>query len=170
MFAKETLRRMNAVNDNADPPGRMSALFAGLIVLLIFATPAVGFWWLRAMSRATAEQSALAHARDMLIVHFARTSGQWPRSWDDLAGDFEPADAGYGTPSFDVLKDRISIDFDVDLPSLIAGPPNPSEPPRVFWLRRRPDAPEVDDANARLIDALRSRHTVHERHRDASTP
>lgn len=129
-----------------------------MIVLLIFLMPAVGFFWLRAMSRETADRSALSHAQGMLLRHDARTRGTWPRSWDDLAKDFEPADdnADYGTPSFDELKERVEVDFEWDVETALA---DETASPRIIWLNGRPDTEAVTDANARLAEELGRRAT-----------
>ncbi|MGD9856300.1 MAG: hypothetical protein AB7U20_15250 [Planctomycetaceae bacterium] len=139
------------------PPSRFSSFAAALILLLILLTPAVGFWWLRGMAREAVERSVLSHTRDMLIRYFARTDGAWPRSWDDLAPDFEPADAGYGTPDLDALKGMVKVDFTFDPAAVFADRMNSDEPPRVIWFRNQSDTDDVRDVNARLIEALRQR-------------
>ena len=126
-----------------------------LIVLLIFLTPALGFVWLRAMSRETAQRSALWHTRDMLIRHFTRTLGEWPQSWGDLEEDFEPADAGYGTPSLDVLKQQVEVDFGFDAATFLKEQ-NPSVP-RIVWLKNDAETKAVIETNTRLADAMRTR-------------
>jgi len=135
------------------PPGPWRRFAAALIVLGIFLTPAVGFLWLRMMSTRAIEAAALSHARDMLLVHFYRTRGEWPNSWEDLAKDFEPADAGYQTESLEALQELIDIDFTFDVATLDAHSA-PEPVPRVIWLKSQPDSELVAGANAHLIDAL----------------
>jgi hypothetical protein len=156
MTSDEQTVATTAESAPADGPSRASRIAAGLIVLLIFLIPLAGFVWLRQVSRQVAEDAVLAHAANMLVRYSARTRGQWPASWDDLAEDFEPADANFGTPSLDVMKQAVAIDFDADLSSL----PTPDEqtpPPRLLWLRERPDSPQVRATNRRLIESLRRR-------------
>ena len=138
-------------------PTRLSNIAAGMILLLIFLTPAVGFWWLHDMAAEAIERNSLDHTRDMLIRHVARTHGKWPASWDDLAADFEPADAGYGTPSLDVLKEAVAIDFAFNPKSAARDHKARVNPPRIIWLKSRPDAADVRQVNARLIEVLRRR-------------
>jgi hypothetical protein len=128
-----------------------------MILLLIFLTPAVGFWWLHEMAAEAVERNSLDHARDMLIRHVDRTRGTWPASWDDLAADFKPADAGYGTPSLDALKEVVAIDFTYDPKSAARKQMARAAPPRIIWLKSRPDTADVRQVNARLIDVLRDR-------------
>lgn len=138
------------------PPGPWRRFAAALIVLAIFLTPAVGFVWLRVMSERAVAAAVLSHARDMLIVHFARTGGQWPGSWDDLAADFELADAGYQTENLERMQQLIDIDFEFDILRLAAeAAPEPT--PRVVWLKDQPEADIVTKANAHLMVALRKR-------------
>jgi hypothetical protein len=139
-----------------DTPSRVARITAGLIVLLIFLIPLAGFVWLRQVSRQVAGDAVLAHAANMLVRYSARTRGQWPDSWDDLEEDFEPADANFGTPSLAVMKQAVEIDFAADLSSLPA-PDEQTPPPRLLWLRERPDSPEVRATNRRLIESLRRR-------------
>jgi hypothetical protein len=127
------------------------------MLLMIFLTPAVGFWWLHDMAAEAVERNALDHTRDMLIRHVSRTHGQWPGSWDDLAADFEPADAGYGTPSLDALKEVVAVDFTFDPRSAAGDDVDRASPPRVIWLKSRPDAVDGRKVNARLIEVLRDR-------------
>lgn len=134
-------------------PGRMARAGAGLIVLLIFLTPLVGFIWLRTMSQAAAEQSALWHTRDMIIVHFARSRGAWPQSWEDLEDDFKPADAGYQNPDIEAVQKLVEVDFDFDVVELEQDV-KPKQPLRVLWLKDRDDTDAVIQANAGLIAAL----------------
>lgn len=125
---------------------------------MIFLTPAVGFWWLRGMAQQAVERNSLSHTRDMLIRYTVRTRGQWPASWDDLKPDFKPADAGYGTPSLKELKEIVQIDFTFDPQSVRENRWNRDEPPRIIWLKRRPDSPDVQQVNARLVEVLRDQH------------
>ena len=147
---------MNDPSESRDSPSRVSTLLSALIVLLVFLLPAAGFWWLRTTSQAVVENNLLAHTRDMVIRHLARTGGGWPRSWEDLAEDFEPADANYGTRSLDVLKARVELEFDVDLPALVAAPPDLNAPLRVIQLKGQAPSPVVDDLNVRLLEYLRT--------------
>src|SRR5690606_23902713 len=126
-----------------------SRIAAALIVLLIFLLPLGGFVWLRIVSRQAAADAVLSHAANMLVRYSARTRGQWPDSWDDLEQDFEPADANFGTPSLEVMKEAVAIDFDADL-SALPSPDDEAPPPRLLWLRDRPDSPEVEQTNRRL--------------------
>ncbi len=148
---------MNSTNDSADQPSRTSSVAAVLILLLIFLTPAVGFWWLRDMAQEAGERSALSHTRDMLIRYVVRTRGAWPVSWDDLEEDFEPADADYGTPEIDVLKRGVGVDFKFDPESVVGDQASDEKPPRIIWLKDLPDTDDVREANARLAQALRQR-------------
>lgn len=143
--------------DSARPPSRLSTRIAGAILLLILLTPAIGFWWLRSMAREAVERSALNHTRDMLIRHMARTRGQWPRSWKDLAPDFEPADAGYGTPDVETLQAAVRVDFDFDPASVDGESANHKDVPRVLWLREHTDTDDVREANMRVLEVLRQR-------------
>ena len=138
------------------PPGPWQRFSAALIVLAILLTPAVGFVWLRVMSTRAIEAAALSHARDMVIVHFARTHGEWPTSWEDLADDFEPADSGYQTENLEALQEFVDIDFDFDVTTLEADTA-PEPVPRVVWLKNQPESDIVAAANAHLIGALRKR-------------
>jgi uncharacterized protein HemX len=140
----------------ANAPSRAARIAAGLIVLLIFLIPVAGFVWLRQVSRQVAGDAVLSHAANMLVRYSARTRGQWPSSWDDLEEDFEPADANFGTPSLDVMKQAVAIDFAADLSALPAVDEQ-TPPPRLLWLRERPDSPEVQAANRWLIEFLRRR-------------
>lgn len=135
-------------------PSRASRVAAALIVLLIFLIPLAGFVWLRTVSRQVAGDAVLSHAANMLVRYSARTRGEWPDSWEDLEEDFEPADANFGTPSLDVMKEAVAIDFDADL-SALPSPDDEAPPPRLLWLRERPDSPEVQATNRRLIESLR---------------
>lgn len=136
---------------------RFAAGIAAAIILLIFLTPAVGFWWLRSMARDALERNALSHTRDMLIRYTARTRGQWPASWNDLSPDLAPADAGYGTPDIDALRHLVEVDFDFNPQSVTAGAPDGSPPPRIVWLRDHPDSDAVRETNTRLVTHLRKR-------------
>jgi hypothetical protein len=146
----------DASPDAVSRPTRAATVGATLIVLTIFLTPAVGFFWLRAMSRETADRSALFHAQGMLLRHDARTQGRWPRSWDDLAADFEPPDdnANHGTPSFDELKARVKVNFALDVETILA---DEATSPRIIWLKGRPDTEAVSETNARLKEILAQR-------------
>jgi hypothetical protein len=156
MTGDEQTAATNAESTPADAPSRASRIAAGLIVLMIFLIPLAGFVWLRQVSRQVAGDAVLAHAANMLVRYSARTHGQWPESWDDLKEDFEPADANFGTASLDVMKQAVAIDFEADLSALPA-PDAQTPPPRLLWLRNRPDSPEVQAANQRLIESLRRR-------------
>ncbi len=148
---------MTSPQDTGDCPSRASSFAAVVILLLIFLTPAIGFWWLRDMAREAGERSALAHTRDMLIRHVARTRGAWPASWNDMQEDFKPADADYGTPDWDVLKRIVEVDFAFNPESLAKDRFDVEEPPRVVWLKDRPDTNDVRAINASLAQALRQR-------------
>ena len=112
------------------------------------------------MSRQATEANLLSHTRDMLLRHVARTKGRWPRSWDDMAADFEPVNVGYGTPSLEVLESAVAVDFELDLPQWLATPANPDVPTRVFWLRNSQSSPAELQANARLRGALQQRQAA----------
>lgn len=156
MTGEEPTAATPAESTPAEGPSRASRIAAGLIVLLIFLIPLAGFVWLGRVSRQVARDAVLAHAANMLVRYSARTRGQWPDSWDDLEEDFEPADANFGTPSLAVMKEAVEIDFAADLSSLPA-PDEQTPPPRLLWLRERPDSPEVRATNRRLIESLRRR-------------
>ncbi|MBX3436515.1 MAG: hypothetical protein KF861_03420 [Planctomycetaceae bacterium] len=144
--------------NSASLGNRASNLVALAMLLLIFLTPAAGFWWLRGMSREMVERNAVNHTRDILIRYTIRTRGQWPQSWDDLAEDFEPADAGYGIADIDELKHIIEVDFAFDPQAPGALDENSPSAPRIIRLKGGADADHVREANAKLAEHLRQRH------------
>jgi hypothetical protein len=127
---------------------------ARAIILSIFLTPLIGFVWLRTMSVRAAEQSALWHARDMILIHLGRTGGEWPRSWKELEDDFEAADADYRSRSFKAVRDRVEINFTLDPQQLVDDPPGR---PRLLWLKDRPQSQIVADTNEGLLETLQQR-------------
>ena len=122
---------------------------------MIFVIPATGFWWLREMARTAQERNALAHVRDMVIVHCIRSNGEWPRSWEDLADDFEPANSRYGTQAMDVLKEIVVIDFTIDLNAVLADEA-PHDTLLVIRLKHGAESEAVHAINKRLLDYLRA--------------
>lgn len=156
MTSNEQMGASATESSSPDGPSRSARVAASMIVLLIIVIPLAGFVWLRQVSRQVAGDAVLAHAANMLVRYSARTGGEWPDSWEDLEEDFEPADANFGTPSLDVMKEAVAIDFAAD-PSALASPDDEAIPPRLVWLRKRPDSPEVQATNRRLIESLRRR-------------
>ena len=160
------------MNDDVETtrrPSRLSTILAALILLSIFVLPAAGFWWLRSTSHNVVESYRLAHARDMLIRHLVRTGGQWPRSWEDLAEDFEPTNSNYRTPGLDVIQEHVEVDFDADVSVLLEKAANPHASIRVIRLKGQAASPAVDEANDLLLEYLRARAGIGN-HREIDKP
>ena len=72
---------------------------------------------------------------DMIIEHLIAHQNRWPQSWDDLRDDYETRVARSGQHwTFEELKDRVGVDWDVNIEELKAATASPHEPPfRVVW-------------------------------------
>ena len=74
---------------------------------------------------------------DMVKVHLSANEQRWPKSWDDLRDDYEVCVKRSGRPwTFDELRSRVVVDWNVDVQSLKATPLVHEQVPfRVIWLR-----------------------------------
>ena len=61
-------------------------------------------------------------AADMAIEHLRENENQWPRTWDDLRDDYAACVSRSGQPwTFDEIRQRVTIDFDVNTVDLLDG-------------------------------------------------
>ena len=89
--------------------------------------------------------NALWQVHDM-ITSFAIANDRWPRCWNEMEGKFEEVNrGGYGVPDIVWLRDRIEVNFDVDLQN---GPF--TEDAWFVRARRHNLVGEEDAANQRL--------------------
>ena len=56
----------------------------------------------------------------MVTEHLKANENEWPRSWDDLRDDYDTCVARSGQPwTFDEIRRRVTIDFDVNTNELL---------------------------------------------------
>lgn len=74
---------------------------------------------------------------DMVTLHLDANDQRWPGSWDDLRDDYAACVRRSGEPwTFDELRDRVVVDWNVDTQSLSLASSSTGQPPiRVIWLR-----------------------------------
>jgi len=89
--------------------GLLSLLIIFLIALMIDAI-AIPIISLRRM----ADFSDLWNTSDTLM-HYVRERQEWPGSFEDLNGTFPKFRPGFKSKDLDFLKEKIEVNFDVDL-------------------------------------------------------
>jgi hypothetical protein len=103
--------------------------------------------------------SALWHTSDSLSLYLIRHN-EWPESWEQLSQVIDEANAGYGNPDEQYLRDRIEINFALRLASTETAD---------WFVRVRSGRlqGEQEDVNQRLWQA---RQMAQERIRDRTNP
>ncbi len=132
-----------------------------LILLVLFvAVVSAGVGFAVAVSRRLFEAherfSIVWQTHDMLTRCIMDRGGELPRNWDDLEHYFDETNAGYGTPSFDWLRERIEVDFDFDPDSVVSTEQVADNSIRVLRLTGAVENRETREANQRLRTLMRS--------------
>jgi len=94
----------------------------------------------------------------MLVHYLNNNDGAWPTGWDDLRESFEFTNQGYGAPNLDWLKQRVAINFSFDPARLVSATTTRDKPLRVFALPDGSSNTDLDRANERILDHIRSCH------------
>lgn len=100
---------------------------------------------------------------DMLVIHMVRNGGQWPSDWGALNPVFTAANGGYGAPDLAWVKERITIDFEVDPTTLSATKHSRDHQLHAIRMADGTENGETRAANARLKSAIlnwTSRETI----------
>lgn len=73
----------------------------------------------------------------MVVGYLRQNDGRWPQSWDDLRPIYDQHVEKSGRPwTFEELKSRVVVEWDVDVERLRQMPPSADGPPfRVIRLR-----------------------------------
>ncbi|MBL8813124.1 MAG: hypothetical protein JNM43_23350 [Planctomycetaceae bacterium] len=128
---------------------RLILAFAAIVVLLI---PCV---YVIALMRSFASFSD-AYASDwtsIFVIEHLRTSGDWPRSWDDLRDEYDRlAPASHYAWTFDELQTRVWFDWKADCDEVRKADP----PQKVFRLTNGRQISFNGDPNDLIREYLRT--------------
>lgn len=94
------------------------------VVAMLFAAARYSFrMYESALFRPLEDYSAIRLTHEMLALYVTQTRGEWPSDWADLESVFELVnDKSYCVPDLDWVRDRVTINFNVDVKALT--PPN----------------------------------------------
>jgi hypothetical protein len=137
---------------------RRRVFFTAVGLVLLISCGAV--YLLRRTETTINDAYAVEWAADMVIEYMKSHDGAWPRSWDDLREPYKACAQRVGEPwTFEQLRDRVDVNWDVDPVRLANAPDIGAEPPFVvIWLRSGSGSHwEAHEPNRKILDYLRKR-------------
>ena len=109
------------------------------VMIAVFACVlGLGGYVVRSIDSSVHNMYAVWWVGSMMVEHLERNEDQWPTCWDDLRDDYDNCVGRSGLPwTFDELRSRVEIDWNVDPERLRELPPdeNGDAPFRVVRLR-----------------------------------
>jgi len=125
------------------------------IVALMIASVSYAIHAYNSAFRSLEEFSAIWLTHDMLANYMGETDGEWPDNWGDLEPAFVSINRqAYGVPDLDWVRDRISIDFGVDLAKIAASRDGRDDQLHAVRMTSGVENGETRSANARLMSAI----------------
>jgi hypothetical protein len=140
----------------AREPG-LIAMRRAIVLTVLVGLPTAAVLTYRHLDDVTRDCYAVWWVADMVVVHMEDNDGAWPNDWDELHRAYRICvERTSARPwSFEELRDRVEVDFDVDPTRL----PIDGVPQRVIWLRDGSDHHwERREPNTLVQQYLRERH------------